>query len=152
MLISSKHREGVLFVAQALFPSFNEIFTRKGMYLSLSFAVVQPLGLKTSLWKCLHLRPTFIFYNYHFLIFFFIFLTTSCDMWNLFPSQGSNPWPLQWKHRVLTTGPPGRAHILLIKSLKMSLNTILYMAFFRCIVKYSFLPVFKMKKTKISLS
>ena len=52
-------------MAQALFPSFNEILTRKGMYLSLSFAVVQPLGLKTSLWKCLHLRPTFVFYNYN---------------------------------------------------------------------------------------
>ena len=24
-----------------------------------------------------------------------------------FPSQGSNPCPLQWKHRVLTSRPPG---------------------------------------------
>ena len=24
-----------------------------------------------------------------------------------FPKQGSNPGPLQWKHRVLSTGPPG---------------------------------------------
>ena len=26
-----------------------------------------------------------------------------------FPYQGSNPRPLQWKHRVLTTGPPGKS-------------------------------------------
>ena len=25
------------------------------------------------------------------------------------PDQGSNPCPLQWKHRVLTTGPPGKS-------------------------------------------
>ena len=24
-----------------------------------------------------------------------------------FPHQGSNPWPLQWKCRALTTGPSG---------------------------------------------
>ena len=26
-----------------------------------------------------------------------------------FPDQGSNPPPLQWKCRVLTTGPPGKS-------------------------------------------
>ena len=26
-----------------------------------------------------------------------------------FPDQGSNLCPLQWKHRVLTTGPPGKS-------------------------------------------
>ena len=26
-----------------------------------------------------------------------------------FPHQGSNPCPLQWKRRVLTTGPPGKS-------------------------------------------
>ena len=26
-----------------------------------------------------------------------------------FPDQGSNPGPLQWKHGVLTTGPPGNS-------------------------------------------
>ena len=29
---------------------------------------------------------------------------TAC---RIFPNQGSNPCPLQWKHRVLTTEPPG---------------------------------------------
>lgn len=28
---------------------------------------------------------------------------------SLFPSQGSNLQPLQWKHAVLTTGPPGES-------------------------------------------
>ena len=36
---------------------------------------------------------------------FFFFLTALCSMQN-FPNQGSNPCPLQWKLRVLTTGPP----------------------------------------------
>ena len=32
-------------------------------------------------------------------------------MWDLsFPNQGSNLYPLQWKHRVVTTGPPGKSH------------------------------------------
>lgn len=26
-----------------------------------------------------------------------------------FPDQRSNPYPLQWKRRVLTTGPPGKS-------------------------------------------
>ena len=25
------------------------------------------------------------------------------------PDHGSNPWPLHWKHRVLTTGSPGKS-------------------------------------------
>ena len=41
----------------------------------------------------------------------------SCSMHNLlvavcgiqFPNQGSNPCPLHWKRRVLTTGPPGKS-------------------------------------------
>ena len=28
---------------------------------------------------------------------------------SLFPYKGSNPHPLQWKHKVLTTGPPGKS-------------------------------------------
>ena len=28
-----------------------------------------------------------------------------------FPDQGSNPHLLQWKHRILTTGPPGKFHL-----------------------------------------
>ena len=39
---------------------------------------------------------------------FFSFLATPLGMWN-FPDQGSNPCPLQWKHGVLTTGPPGKS-------------------------------------------
>ena len=39
---------------------------------------------------------------------FFPFLAKEHSMWDL-PPQGSNPRPLQWKHRVLTTGPPGKS-------------------------------------------
>ena len=29
-----------------------------------------------------------------------------------FPDQGSNPCPLQWKHGVLTIGPPGKSQFV----------------------------------------
>ena len=31
------------------------------------------------------------------------------SMRDLSPDQGSNPWPLRWKCRVITTGLPGNA-------------------------------------------
>ena len=40
-----------------------------------------------------------------------VFLATQRGVWDLmFPDQGSNPHPLQWKHGVLTTGLPGKSH------------------------------------------
>ena len=33
----------------------------------------------------------------------------SCGIWDLVPWPGSNPGPLHWEHRVLTTGPPGKS-------------------------------------------
>ena len=39
-------------------------------------------------------------------LFFFWLYHLACG--NFFPEQGLNPWPLHWKHRVLTTGPPGK--------------------------------------------
>ena len=38
----------------------------------------------------------------------FIFFLTQ-RKGSLFPNLGSNPCPLQWKHGVLATGPPGRS-------------------------------------------
>ena len=35
-----------------------------------------------------------------------------CTKWHcgiLVPNQGQNPYLLQWKHRVLTTGLPGKS-------------------------------------------
>ena len=45
----------------------------------------------------------------------FFLLTTPCGMWN-FSDQESNLRSLQWKLRVLTTGPPGksRRHVFLL--------------------------------------
>ena len=37
----------------------------------------------------------------------FFFFATPHGLWNS-PNQESNPYPLQWKHRVLTPGPPGK--------------------------------------------
>ena len=42
-----------------------------------------------------------------FFFFFFWPCSTACGI--LVPNQGSNPCPLQWKPRVLTTGPTGKS-------------------------------------------
>ena len=63
-------------------------------------------------------------YHWFFKILFtslsFIFGCTTQHVRSYFPSEGSNPYPLQWKHRVLTTGPPDREvpvfHLALIFS------------------------------------
>ena len=39
----------------------------------------------------------------------------SCGMQDLVPDQGSNPGPLLWEHRVLTTGPPGKPQYMFFK-------------------------------------
>ena len=41
-------------------------------------------------------------------------------MW-IFPDQGRNPCPLQWKRGVLTTGPPGKSSNIIVnkKALEM---------------------------------
>ena len=40
---------------------------------------------------------------------FLVFCHSTGLVGSWFPDQGSNPCPLQWKHRFLTTGPPGNA-------------------------------------------
>ena len=40
--------------------------------------------------------------------FFSCFVCTAQHVGSNFPHQGSNPCPLHWQHRVLTTGPPGK--------------------------------------------
>ena len=40
---------------------------------------------------------------------FFFFDHTSWHVGSWFPNGGSNLHPLQWKHGVLTTGPPGKS-------------------------------------------
>ena len=40
------------------------------------------------------------------------FSTFGCALWHVgpyFPNQGLNLHPVHWKHRVLTTGPPGKS-------------------------------------------
>lgn len=37
-----------------------------------------------------------------------IFLFLGCAWKSWFPDKGLSPWPLQWKLRVLATGPPGK--------------------------------------------
>ena len=40
---------------------------------------------------------------------FFFFGRAAGHAGSSFPDQGWNPCPLQWKHRILTTGPPGKS-------------------------------------------
>ena len=47
--------------------------------------------------------------------FFFFFCPAAQLVGSSFPDQGSNPGPLQWKHGVLTTGPPGNSQPLFLK-------------------------------------
>ena len=58
------------------------------------------LTYKHPCWKRIQLK-------YQLFLLFFL-LAVRHSMWDLsFPDQGWNPWPLQWKRGVLTTGPPG---------------------------------------------
>ena len=57
---------------------------------------------------------------------FFVFHHTLKHVGSQFPNQESDPRPLHWKHRVLTTGLPGKAHIH-ISTLSLS---------FFCILKF----------------
>ena len=43
----------------------------------------------------------------------FELLVVACGIW--FPEQGLNLDPLQWEHRVLATGPPGKSMCLLLR-------------------------------------
>ena len=49
-------------------------------------------------------------------IFLFFWRHRMACGWDLsFPDQGSNPRPLHYAHRVLTTGPPGKSPFLFFK-------------------------------------
>ena len=51
------------------------------------------------LWKK-NLTGLFLFF------FIYLFFTTPCSLWD---PQGLNPCPQQWRHGILTTGPPGNS-------------------------------------------
>ena len=62
-----------------------------------------------------HCSPPFSFPScFLFFFFFFFFSVVVCFGWGLwhggsqFPSQGLNPFPMHWEHRVLTTAQPRR--------------------------------------------
>ena len=57
-----------------------------------------------------------------FFYFLFFFCCTGQHVGSQFPNQGLNPRPLQWKHRDLTTALPGKSHVLLFLSFKISLS------------------------------
>ena len=48
-----------------------------------------------------------------YLSFFFLSLSSSLPLFLLIPQPGIEPGSQQWKHRVLTTRPPGNSHPLL---------------------------------------
>ena len=78
-----------------------------------------------------HLAPTFppsptllllstnlISFFYEFAFWCFSFAFFGCATQHaafLFPNQGLNLWPLQWKCDILTTGPPGKSLCFVFK-------------------------------------
>ena len=48
-----------------------------------------------------------------FYLFIYFFGCTVRHLGSHFPDQGLNPCPVQWKHGVLTTGPPGKSSTIL---------------------------------------
>ena len=59
---------------------------------------------------CWNLSFLFIFYYYYY----YFCHTVQHSTVSLFPKQGSNPHPLEWKHRVLSTGVPGKSSSFVI--------------------------------------
>ena len=55
-------------------------------------------------------------------LFFFFQYHVACGT---FPDQGPHPCPLQWKRRVLNTGPPGKPMVSLILKFKLIFWTLL---------------------------
>ena len=62
----------------------------------------------------LHVIPVFFF-------FFFFFCQGTWDVGFLLPDQGLNPHPLHWKHRVLTTGHPGKSQVIIFCFIQLKL-------------------------------
>ena len=60
------------------------------------------------------MKSLFLFISLKVNFFFFYLLWhTACRI--LVSHQGSNPYPTQWKHRVLTTEPPGKSLLSLLE-------------------------------------
>ena len=57
---------------------------------------------------CMSLPFLFVSFLFIYLFLFIYFFAAPLSPW-YFPDQGSNLCPLHWKHRVLTTGPPGKS-------------------------------------------
>ena len=74
-----------------------------------------------------NLHPQFLGCSFYFSFFFFVLHHTACGI--LIPYQGSNPRPLQWKLRVLTTGLSGKSMVAIL----------IYMGSFH---PYNFIPHF----------
>ena len=69
--------------------------------------------------------------------FFFFFLATPCGMWDL--SFLTKDWTLFWKHRVLTTGLPGKSCFSLGFSASLSLPVYLCLSGYLSIYTYIYL-------------
>ena len=66
----------------------------------------------TKEWKTSQLKPWhpfLLFRMYLFILFYFIFLAAPHGLWDLSYQPGIEPGAKQWKHRVLTIGPPGNS-------------------------------------------
>ena len=57
----------------------------------------------------LNVQKTYRYLSGNYSFFFFFFAMLQWLAGSLFPDQGSNLYLLQWKHGVLTTGPPEKS-------------------------------------------
>ena len=64
-----------------------------------------------------------------------------------FPSQGSNPGPLNWEHRVLATGLPGKSLTYLLRN-----KAVFYSPQFPSLPSAHFFPQISRKRSQRSLS
>ena len=74
-----------------------------------------------------NLHPQFLGCSFYFSFFFFVLHHTACGI--LIPYQGSNPRPLQWKLRVLTTGLSGKSMVAILYTWDHSIHAISYPTF-----------------------
>ena len=81
-----------------------------------------PLFYKQNKYLLSSLSPSLL----SFFLKLFIFLSHAIwHVGSLFPNQGLNPWPLYWKHRVLTIGPPKKSTPFLFDSVGSAFCNIL---------------------------
>ena len=94
-----------------LIAKFQELFIPTYFFVQVNLIGCNMVKISLHGQTCCNLSFLFIFYSYYFLFVCLFCHTVQHSTVSLFPKQGSNPHPLEWKHRVLSTGLPGNSLI-----------------------------------------